>query len=100
MDAAKVREELRRAPLGAGWTVCTHAESVALAQQLEREVGPGHALHGRPCVAVAKRGACEDVLYFSEGALAEVRLTWRVPRDRGAFPWVRVFESVGAWRGA
>lgn len=103
MDPSAVRRELARGPLGPGWSLCTEVEGLALSEQLRREVGPGHTLSGRSCLAVAKRGACEEVLFVGcDGPplLASVRLTWRVPRALGTFPWVRVYDSVGAWRQA
>src|SRR3954468_24780037 len=51
--------------------------------ELLREVAPGHPLHERRCVAIAKREATDDVL-FAVGAdeVAVVHLTWHRSRSR------------------
>jgi hypothetical protein len=55
--------------------------------ELLREVAPGHPLHERRCIAIAKREATDDVL-FAVGAeeVAVVHLTWTQAPERP--PWV------------
>lgn len=80
--------------------VCGPAESLALAGQLQREIHGGHALHGRTCIALARRESCDEVLFYAEGAspnLATVKLTWRVPREEAGFPWTTLYSSLEDW---
>ncbi len=100
MDLSGMRGQIASNRLPAGWSPCTREEGLALAAQLEKEVNPGHPLHGRACVAVAKFERCERVLYFSEGLdtpLAAVQLSWQVPRGPDVFPWTEWFSSVDDW---
>ena len=103
MDVAGVRTELARVELPEGWGLCSFAEGQALAAQLQKELRSGHALHERECIALAKHGACDDVLFFVESEasyaaiLALVHLTWHVPRVSGDFPWAEQFTSVDDW---
>lgn len=100
MQVDEVRQTLRGMTLTADWQACTAAQELALAAQLQREVGPGHALHGRTCIALATRGPCHDVLYFvpdSKPGFAMVRLTWQVPRQPGAFTWSQPFATLNDW---
>lgn len=100
MDVEIVRRDLMKHRLPAGWSVCTTMEEQALAAQLTKEVNPGHPLHDRPCIAVAKFERCERVLYFAadlDPPLAAVRLSWQVPRGPNAFPWTDWFASIDEW---
>lgn len=103
MRPDEARQILRGINLTADWHACTAAQELALAAQLQRELGPGHALHGRACIALATRGPCHEVLYFvpdSKPGFAVVRLTWQVPRQPGAFTWSRPFATLSDWAAA
>lgn len=103
MQLDEARQTLRGLPLTNDWHACTAAQELALAAQLEREIGVGHALHGRACIALAQRGSCDDVLYFVPGlqpSFAVVRLTWQVPRPARAFTWSQPFASLTDWAAA
>jgi hypothetical protein len=100
MDLSTVRAELEKVRWRHDWRACTYAEGVALSVQLAKEVGPGHLMHERECVALAKSTACDDVLFFGSGeptVLAVVRLCWHVPRGKDNFPWTYPFADVAAW---
>ena len=50
-----------------------------IAQELLREVGVGHPLHGLPVRTLARRQDCDDVLFAIEDGterVAVVHLTW------------------------
>jgi hypothetical protein len=62
------------------------------ADQLARELGPGHPLHGSPLVAIGRCLACDDVAVEltsdspTEPRLAVIHLTWQ-PRSPRAPEW-------------
>lgn len=60
------------------WEPLEPSHAVGLEQELQKELSPGHVLHGRNVRAVAARGDCDDVLYVvdSPPRLAVVHLTW------------------------
>lgn len=75
------------------------AVAESLQAELQREVPPGHALHGVEAVrAIGTRNDQDDVAYLlPDGRVAVVHLTWArreaVPPD----PTTRVLDSVEAF---
>jgi hypothetical protein len=72
-----------------------------LAQELLREVAPGHPLYGIPVRAIARRNDCDDVLFALQdgsGRVAVVHLTWiRSIPDRPPWPGTSLYPSLGDW---
>jgi hypothetical protein len=69
------------------------------ADELAREMSPGHALYGVPTRAIGKRLDRDDILFEltdSSGRLAEVHLTWKA-NDRPPWPHAIVFSSLEQW---
>ncbi len=81
------------------WSPVAHGEE--LDDELRREVGPGHPLHGVATRTLARRGDCDDVLFALEdgtGRVAVVHLTWTSrPPERPPWPSTRLFASLEAW---
>ena len=73
---------------GLSWTapwraVVDAAEAAGLEQQLAREIGRRHPLHGRPLKVIGRRVDGDDVVALApDGTCVNVHLTW----------------SHGAWR--
>jgi len=71
--------------------------------ELQREVGPGHALHGVATRTLGRRGDQDDVLFALEdgtGRVAVVHLTWTSsPPEEPPWPSTRLFESIEVWAG-
>ena len=70
-----------------------------LSAELERELPPGHALHGASAKAVAARVDRDDVLFEIENCempLAVVHMTWQRETDV-RWPSVKVFHSWEQW---
>ena len=63
-----------------GRTVDDEEERLRLEEELGREVGPGHVLHGVKAEAVAACRHCDDVLFaLSDDRYAVVHLTYPAP---------------------
>jgi hypothetical protein len=79
------------------------AEQMAaeLDEELLREVAPGHPLHERRCIAIAKCEANDDVL-FAVGAagLAVVHLTWSHRPERPPWPTTTFYASFDGFLAA
>ena len=84
-----------------GWLAPWEPTEAKLDVELEREVGPGHSLHGRRAVAVARRRDQDDVLFWlpdGPALLAVVHLTWTGQRERSpAWPFVILYSSIEDW---
>ena len=73
--------------------------SPGLADELRREVAPGHKLFNVPVTAIARRRDNDDVLFQIEdgsGRVAVVHLTWRVESDP-TWPFTGIYESLESW---
>lgn len=70
-------------------------------KELEREVGPGHVLFGKPCDVVARRIDNDDVLFRISGPggkYAVVRLTWAGKAgDDILIPKTDFFDDIKTW---
>ena len=64
---------------------------------LDRELAPGHVLHGIPVAAIGKKDGTDDVLFRlldGTGRVAVVHLTWtQSPPDRPPWPIAEVYAS-------
>ena len=77
-------------------------DDTAWVDELNRELSPGHALHGMKLAARARRQDCDDVLYeFLDGSgrLAKVHLTYRKETDPSR-PLTTVYANGGQWQQA
>jgi hypothetical protein len=68
-----------------------------LLAELERELPPDHALHGRRCEVVAKAMPQDDIVVVtSDGVVALVHLTWSGHTEQSGWPRVDFCESADA----
>lgn len=68
-----------------------------LATELQREIGPGHALAGKSVTAIGRRTDCDDVLFHvadSAKPYAVVHLTWRGRESSSDWPATSFFATV------
>ena len=83
----------------APWRPAT--QGAHLEAELEREVGPGHPLHGVRAVAVGRRLDSDDVLFFIPGPQARlvvVHLTWKGGREADpSSPETIFYKSPEEW---
>ena len=82
------------------WREISIHEVESLTLQLQRELSSGHVLFGVEAKAVARSGACDDVLFELTGhekPLALVHLAWgRIPQDP-PWPSTEFFASWDEW---
>ena len=75
--------------------------AVNLEDELRRELGSKHPLHGLPAVAFARRTDADDVLFAlsgSEAPLAVVHLTWSGGNEPdGRWPTFILFKDQADW---
>jgi hypothetical protein len=73
-----------------------------LVAELQKELAPGHPLHGVDVVPLARRIDCDDVLFATANplhALAVVHLTWAGKTERDPrWPWTTLFSGWADWR--
>ena len=82
------------------WLPPWEPTSADLAAELTREAGPGHILHQRTAIAVARRLDQDDVLFWlPEGPalLAAVHLTYAGRERSPEWPGTQLFHSVDDW---
>ncbi|MGW3661318.1 hypothetical protein ACWD6R_39375 [Streptomyces sp. NPDC005151] len=76
-------------PLPEPWILVPKPQVRAtLEAELQAEVSEGHPLFGKPVIAVARCGQCDEVLFSVEedpARFVQVHLTWR--RGPEAPPW-------------
>jgi hypothetical protein len=68
-------------------------------KQLEREVAPGHVMHGVPVKLIAC-GNGDDALFQildGSGRVAEVHLTWSKEQERLPWPGTTIYASLEEW---
>lgn len=78
----------------------TEGDGSALEEQLARECGPQHRLHGVKVRLIARRGDTDDALFaLEDGSVAEVHLTWRQsgPEPDPRWPAAGVHASLEDW---
>jgi len=81
--------DLRPRPGGGYWT-----SRLAMTAELDRELMPGHVLHGERAETLAKCPHCGSVLYELPGErFALVRLTWARAPEQPPSPQTAVFTS-------
>ena len=72
-----------------------------LESELAREVSSEHPLSGKRAIAVARRGDCDDVLFFlpdGPSPLAVVHLAWGSRREQSPqLPWTVFYSSLQDW---
>jgi hypothetical protein len=81
---------------------CRHTRPRHWHWNLRREVGPDHALFGKPAKALAVSEDRDDVLFeIAEGGItryAVVHLTWiRKTESSGKWPRTEFFDSLDDW---
>jgi hypothetical protein len=86
------RTRIEDVPLLEPWGPVNNAQG--LETELQRELGPGHRLHGRLDLrAVARRADCDDVLFVSDTIAAVVHLTW-AKEPTAEHPQTEIFSSI------
>lgn len=85
-----------------GETDTTEALARSLEEELQRELAPGHRLHGREPVAIAKRERTDDVLFALAGTdeVAVVHLTWIGRPDTSPWPSTELYANFDAFLAA
>jgi hypothetical protein len=72
------------------WFRLETEHALAFEREAEKEIAPGHALHGIALSAVAKCEGCDDVVFrASDGTFATVHLTWTLKPERPPWPQTR-----------
>jgi len=86
---------------GFAWRL-TEDVARSLEAELQEELAPGHALHGRRAVAIAKRETNDDVLFALQDSreVALVHLTWARRRERPPWPTATIYGSIEEFRTA
>ena len=75
------------------------ADNPLLVKELQRELPPGHVLHGIPVSVIARRQDSDDVLFAlndGTGRVAAVHLTWSVESDP-EWPQTSVYPGLESW---
>ena len=82
------------------WQALSAERRGLLEAEVAREVPPGHALSGRPMVALAARADQDDVLFEVPGlGYAVVHLAWSGHQASSpSWPQTRTFASLDEWR--
>lgn len=84
------------------WTKTVGGADDSMAQELHREVGVEHVLHGAKVVTVARRIDCDDVLFASDDPakpLAVVHLTFaQHPEPAPRWPDTKIYQGWEDWR--
>ena len=68
-------------------------------RQLQREVAPGHCMHGLPVELIA-RGNGDDALFQlldGSGRVAQVHLTWSKTQQRLPWPATTIYKKLEEW---
>ncbi|APR82041.1 Hypothetical protein A7982_07390 [Minicystis rosea] len=89
-------EPLEPPGLPDGWNLIRGNDRRHIARELDREIPPGHVLHGVRITPLARHEARDDVLVRAGGApmpLYLVHLTWRQETDP-AWPAAHPFQSM------
>jgi hypothetical protein len=79
-----------------GWSLIDRDDRIRILAELRREISPGHALHGKRLLPLARRADRDDVLLqelSQDGPLWLVHLTWR-PESDPRWPVARSFPSL------
>jgi len=79
----------RPAPLPDPWVIVPSALRAAVEAEVKAEMADGHELSGLPVTAIARCGACDDVVFCIETSpvwFALVHLTWRQRREQPPWP--------------
>jgi hypothetical protein len=77
-------------PLPQPWIRVPTPDRAGLEAELRAEVSAGHPLFGKPVVAIARCGRCDDVLFSVEEDpvwFVRVHLTWRTAPEKPPWPW-------------
>jgi hypothetical protein len=76
-------------PLPSPWALVPSEARAALESELIAEVGKGHPLFGHRVIAIARCGACDEVIFSVETdpvRFVSVHLTWRGAQERPPWP--------------
>lgn len=83
------------------WVPVSDTETAAaLARELDRELGRGHALKGVPVRAIGRDVRRDDVLFaFDDGTgrVAEVHLTWARHPEPPPWPDAVIYANFEEW---
>jgi hypothetical protein len=81
---------------GVDWSEPWSFQLSGLEKELEKELIPGHALHGRTTLAVARHEGRDDILFLVDDEaypLAVVHLTWARETDP-RWPYAERYSSI------
>ena len=71
--------------------------------ELRRETGVGHPLHGVPILVLARRRDRDDFLFAIEDGsrrVAKVHLTWARHPEKPPWPQTVIFADIATWSEA
>lgn len=92
LEWARVGRPIRPDRWGENWAGLAQggAQADAVSAEVQREVGPGHALFQQPLAPIARCAACDDVI-FDAGELGSVlvHLTWSGRTEPAPWPDAR-----------
>jgi hypothetical protein len=85
----------------APWEPLPSDQAAAVLAEIERELTPGHTLHGIVLHAIAHSCRADEVLFqLKDGRVAEVHLTWSRQREKPPWPTHRSYASLHEWQQA
>lgn len=77
------------------WFRLQPEQALTFEREAEKEIAPGHVLHGIALSAVAKCDGCDDVVFgASDGTFAIVHLTWTLKPERPPWPQTTQLGSL------
>ena len=81
------------------WEQLPPDRAAALEAELQRELSPGHPLHGVTLSALACSHRADDVLFrLDDDRVADVHLTLSRKTERPPWPSHDIYPSLDAWR--
>lgn len=81
------------------WQPLSLDRASAFEAEVQRELSPGHPLHGVKLSALAHSDRADDVLFqLDNNRVVDVHLTWSRKRESPPWPSHRIYPTLDAWR--
>jgi hypothetical protein len=91
--------EFRSGTFAAPWEPLPSDQAGSFQAEIERELTPGHLLHGVVLHAIAHSRRADEVLFqLEDGRVAEVHLTWSRQYERPPWPVHQIYSSLNEWQ--
>jgi hypothetical protein len=69
-----------------------------LLREAQREISPGHPLHGSNLIPIAQSRLADDVLFkLDDDHVTDIHLTWSRNPEPPPFPRCRIYSSFDEW---